>query len=469
MVSVHTLKETSGDLLSESVLMEHLCTRFPSVFFPMHPTQGHRDPEKIVCEWQKRFRVLHSRVSRLFLSGQSFGQNHVAVAGTSGKGSVTRMLGAALAEHGCRVGMFVSPHLLTLRERFAMFENSSVREVLPTLQEVFELSEQVATLDTPESPFSLFEALFMMAGLHFQKQRCDWVVWEVGCGGRLDAVNTLPHKALALMTRIGLDHQDLLGETIEAIATEKAPIFDRADGIGYSPQKPEVLEILERQRQTTGCLRVPPHRYEVWTSLDSLGVLNVKTPRGVIATSLRGKGQHHNWELAMDAACHLGVSQEAIERATRRLYLKGRIEVVSQKPGVIVDVAHNPEKMQQLVDILGLWRRRPVVAVVAFSEQKNTLGMLQVLGEAADKLVLTEFKSQQGRRPQPLVLLREQSKQLGVESKISVCSSVGEAAQQGLGHLSENGLLVFTGSVFLYREAIQALTRAGIDLKAKSP
>lgn len=261
----------------------------------------------------------------------------IAVAGTNGKGSCAAMLGSLLAAHGCRVGVYSSPHLVRFNERIRAAGADVEDEVLCR---VFEQIESARG----DIPLTYFEFATLAAVLVFQRARVDYAVMEVGMGGRLDAVNALPIDA-ALLTNVGLDHTQWLGRDREAIGREKAPIMRAGKATVYNDPTPvqTVLDYAERigaplllagrdyhyQAADTGWRWRGPQG-EDWHLPDPAvpGAVQRQNAAGALAL-LSGMGP----PLALD--------EHAVSRGLSGTRLRGRCEIVGRRPMVVVDVAHN--------------------------------------------------------------------------------------------------------------------------------
>ncbi len=299
----------------------------------------------------------------------------VHVAGTNGKGSTASMLAAIGTATGRRIGLHTSPHLVHLTERMRI---DGVPAPTAWLEEAVARYRDVFDAVRP----SFFEATVALSFRYLADAGVDLAVVEVGLGGRLDATNVL-RPVLCLITSIGLDHTDLLGDTLAAIATEKAGIIKPGIPVFTSATQPEVLDVLRRVaatqaapfhalsdevRTTPGTAR-PDHQY-----------LSLRTPQGDypdLCLGLGGRHQHHNAALAVRAAEQVfaPLSPEAVRtglRDVRRLAgLRGRLEVLSTTPLIVADVAHNADGLAQ---------------ALAFVRQHRGTGRLYVvLGWMRDK------------------------------------------------------------------------------------
>ena len=317
----------------------------------------------------------------------------VHVAGTNGKGSICAYLASILGAAGYRTGMFTSPYIERFEERIrvdgVMISPDELRDV--TLA-VCEHAEAMAE-ETGDHPTE-FELMTAVALEHFARCGCDIVVLEVGLGGRLDSTNVIDAPEACVIARIGLDHTALLGNTLAAIAGEKAGIVKEGSAVVSWPQEPEAMAVIEHAAAEHGCeLRIPdfaqleegavkwedgaspfrPFSYKEWADLRT-GILGSYQPQNATVALeavdvLRGRG----WRIP-DEAVRAGIAQ------TR---WPGRFEIVeggSSPDGfaIVVDGGHNPQGARALADSLAeVFPGRRSVFVIGVLEDKDYPRMLE--------------------------------------------------------------------------------------------
>lgn len=317
----------------------------------------------------------------------------VHVAGTNGKGSICAYLASILGAAGYRTGMFTSPYIERFEERIrvdgAMISPDELRDV--TLA-VCEHAEAMAE-ETGDHPTE-FELMTAVALEHFARCGCDIVVLEVGLGGRLDSTNVIDAPEACVIARIGLDHTALLGNTLAAIAGEKAGIIKEGSAVVSWPQESEAMAVIEHAAAEHGCeLRVPdfaqleegairwedgasPFRsfsYREWTDLRT-GILGSYQPQNAtvaleVISVLRGRGWH--------------IPDEAVRAGVARTRWPGRFEIVeggSSPDGfaIVVDGGHNPQGARALADSLAeVFPGRKPVFVIGVLEDKDYPRMLE--------------------------------------------------------------------------------------------
>lgn len=317
----------------------------------------------------------------------------VHVAGTNGKGSICAYLASILSAVGHRTGMFTSPYIERFEERIrvdgVMISPDELRDVTLAVREHAEAMAE----ETGDHPTE-FELMTAVALEHFARCGCDIVVLEVGLGGRLDSTNVIDAPEACVIARIGLDHTALLGNTLAAIAGEKAGIIKEGSAVVSWPQEPEAMAVIEHAAAEHGCeLRVPdfaqleegairwedgasPFRsfsYKEWADLRT-GILGSYQPQNATVALeavdvLRGRG----WRIP-DEAVRAGVAQ------TR---WPGRFEIVeggSSPDGfaIVVDGGHNPQGARALADSLAeVFPGRKPVFVIGVLEDKDYPRMLE--------------------------------------------------------------------------------------------
>ncbi len=305
----------------------------------------------------------------------------IHVAGTSGKGSTCYVLSTLLQAYGFKVGLTVSPHMVDIRER-SQINNA----LLSVKQYALYLTKIIPAIDTmKESKYgapSFFEITMAHAFCTFAQEQVDYAVIETGLGGRYDASNVITRTdKLALITPIGLDHTDFLGDTIAKIAGEKACIIQPGNTVLSVPQIPEAHEVIKH------------------IALERQAKLKFITIRHTVKSSLHGEYQHENVSLALASLYDLskrdGFNYDASLTATtlRSLQFRGRFEIkkVGDKT-VVLDGAHNPQKMAAFIQ--SLKREYPdqhFDFLIAFSKTKDFDSMLDEIVPVASHIIVTTF------------------------------------------------------------------------------
>ncbi|MCE5258664.1 MAG: bifunctional folylpolyglutamate synthase/dihydrofolate synthase [Chloroflexi bacterium] len=378
----------------------------------------------------------------------------VHIAGTKGKGSVTAFVESVLRAAGYRTGMYTSPHLHTFRERIRiMGEPASEEQIcrwMDTLQPILATRPEV----------TVFEAITALAMFGFAESPIEIGVFEVGIGGRLDATNVLA-PLVSIITPISLDHIGVLGNTIAAIAHEKAGIIKPGVPVVSSPQTAEALEVIRQvSAQRSSRLDYVPDKIS-WqmTSANLQGqwftLQRCETPsQSRFFIPLLGEHQLENAATAfaaVDALRHFGINipDEAIERGFRDVQWPGRMEVLSEGPLVVVDGAHNEHSLTRLLTALRSYLTyKKMILIFGVSSTHTPLDLLQIVVTAADTLILTQAAH---NKAYPVAELAAHAASLGILAHAS--TSVAQALQLALAQAEPDDLIIITGSLFVVAEA----------------
>jgi dihydrofolate synthase/folylpolyglutamate synthase len=282
------------------------------------------------------------------------------VAGTNGKTSTARMAAAIIAAHGLKPGLFTSPHLHTVEERFAIALEPMTRDVLAS-----ELDELAPLVDLYEQrsgdPITYFELTAALAFDWFADRAVDAAVVEVGLGGRLDATNVV-NAAVAVVTSIGIEHTEYLGTTVEEIAAEKVAILDAGAVLVTGGLPPEAAAVAERRAREleTPWLRLGSD-VRIGEVRQALGgwLLDLEGAYGSyhdVGLALHGRYQVTNFAVAVAAVEALfgrALDPGAVAEAAAAVTSPGRMEILRRDPIVLVDGAHNPHGATALGEALG--------------------------------------------------------------------------------------------------------------------
>ncbi len=322
----------------------------------------------------------------------------IHVAGSKGKGSITRMAASVLSAAGQRAGAFTSPHLITPNERItvdrepitdagfahAVWKVAQAEHTLP--------AEFTARFGTP----SYFEAITAAAFEHFARARCDAAVYEVGLGGRLDSTNIL-QPSVCVLGSIELEHTEILGDTLEAIAAEKAGILKPGIPAFSVPQPPGVLEVFRDYSNRVGApLAVLGEDIEFEYEMDDRAAI-IRVVIGErefqdVRCPLPGCHQAANTAAAITACATLlagNLSKQELENGLAQTPSDGRMEVVATNPTTIIDGAHTPLSVHAAVDALPR-DHRTLVTIFGCASDKDAAGMLARVAEASTHTIFTE-------------------------------------------------------------------------------
>ena len=311
----------------------------------------------------------------------------VHVAGTNGKGSASALMAAALTAAGYKTGLYTSPHLLRFNERMRLDGEEIGDGELAEL--IGGLAEAARGLEEPCTEFELVTAAAL---LWFARRRADIVVLETGMGGRLDATNVIPRPECAVIMNIGLDHTAVLGDTVEAIASEKAGIFKGGAAVSYA-QEPGVAAVLRAAAARTGT----ELRFADFSLIEPLGSSlegqNFRFAGGEYSIRLLGRHQLRNAATALTALAALRergwvLPEEAVRRGFAGTAWPARFELVSRSPLFVVDGGHNPQCVRATAGAIREYMPGGrCVLLMGVLADKDWRGMLDILAPVAEGFV----------------------------------------------------------------------------------
>ncbi|MCX6818297.1 MAG: bifunctional folylpolyglutamate synthase/dihydrofolate synthase [Candidatus Aenigmarchaeota archaeon] len=369
----------------------------------------------------------------------------ILVGGTSGKGSTTVMIGSVLREAGYRTGVFVKPHLSDFRERISVDgkmipESDFVRLV----GKIKPLAERMSV--ESEGP-TFFEFITAVAFEYFCEQRVQFAAVEVGLGGRLDATNTLIPD-VCIITHVSLEHTNILGDTVEKIAREKAGIIKRGCVLVTADKNKDVLRLLEKTCAERGAkfLRAPEIRNAISTSAGNEFIFEGES----IFVALAGRFQLENIACALAAIRSLGeIPVKAIKKGLANTKWPGRFELVSKRPFVLLDGAKDVASTRSLTGSLNLIKYNKLYTVFGVSDDKLFPEMLRELAGATDFFIFTKHKML-NRGVEPSELARYAGKQ---NKNFIIVNDVKDAVRKAMKLAGKNDLVLVTGSLFTVGEA----------------
>ncbi len=370
----------------------------------------------------------------------------IHIAGTSGKGSTAYYSAAMLVAAGYSVGLAVSPHVSKVSERAQV--NGSP---LPDDEYVGYVAQFRDMLEAMHETVTYIEFLTVFAYWLFAKLALDYMVIEVGLGGRLDATNTITRpKTVRVITDIGLDHTEVLGDTVSKIAAEKAGIIHDGDSVCMHQQTKEVVSVIERYA----------HKHNATLTFASSKDI-AEDP-----THLQGY-PHRNWLLAKEAVTlrlandgHPQLDDVALGEAAQ-IDIPGRFEEINEDGvTVILDAAHNPQKMQALAELLRLrYPSKDIIGVISIGKNKQTTAKetLSCITPILNELIITEFSVKGDSSHQALdsLLLKPLR-----TPESAIIPGVADALQYArMSAEARDAIVVVTGSFYLVSNARDVLLR----------
>jgi len=389
--------------------------------------------------------------------GSPHGQFRVVhVGGTNGKGSTSCMLASILSQRGSKTGLYTSPHVIGFPERIVIDGRPIDRD------RVVDLVERLKPgADEIEATF--FEIATAAAALYFAEERVDLVVAEVGLGGRLDATNVFD-SVLSIITRVAIDHAEILGNDTALIAAEKAGII-RDGGTVVSGATGVALDVIRgaaaarRARLVSVTEESSVGRLSVSQSGSAFDFTYADVSLEAVTVSMLGRHQVENARTALVAAVELDragsidVSESAIRAGLTEASSVGRMQIIDRRPTVVADVAHNPDGAAALMAALPeVFEYERLVVVLGMMGDKDVRGFLSAIAGRVDRLVLTRPSGSRAADPSGVA---ETAQELGLAS--IVVPSPGAAIGRALADATERDLVLITGSHYTVGEVMTSL------------
>jgi len=386
----------------------------------------------------------------------------IHVAGTKGKGSVCAFTARMLEEAGYTVGLYISPSLVDVGERISVNGTMlSPEDFLDAFDAVWTAIGSVSEDD----PVTVFEVFTAMAIVHFVRRKADVVVWEVGLGGLYDATNVIPVPEVAVITNIGLEHTDRLGNTVEEIATQKAGIIKQGGitVLGHQDYPAAQATLLAQAERMENQIALAGRDYTFSSqrftpdsvTFDYAGVvLGQRVSLPDVTISLRGTHQVQNAASAITAVVALAVKdgidvpEPAMRRALEQTFWPGRMELVSGTPAVLLDGAHTQTAAKYLVESLHAhFPGRRFTLLFGVLKDKDMDGIASILAPEVDTIVLTRVPDN-GRAANPWEL-KEKFLRYHPHDSIVVEDDAERAYEKARGLTPDGSWLLVTGSLYL--------------------
>ncbi len=391
---------------------------------PMYQRQGKSAFKKDLTNTLSLCKILKNPQSKF---------KSIHVAGTNGKGSSAHMLASIFQEAGYKTGLYTSPHLKDFRERIRI--NGNMIPENQVVEFVSDFEDQFATINP-----SFFEWTVALAFHYFAIEKVDIAIIETGLGGRLDSTNII-HPEVCLITNIGYDHMDMLGTTLKEIAGEKAGIIKAKTPVVISNHSGE-KQVFEKKAKVLDSPIIFANETDAIPSFESdlAGIYQKENIRGVYLTCLEAKTL--GWNLP----------DEAIKRGflhvVKNTNLRGRWEIIEERPMVIADTAHNKEGLQLVLSQLQALKAKQYHFVIGFVKDKNVEEILQLFPKNAT------YYFCQAEVPRALAIgdLISISKKLGYEGHYF--NTVKEAFEMAKASCQEAEIVYVGGSNFVVAEIL---------------
>ena len=373
------------------------------------------------------------------------GLKFVHIAGTNGKGSCAAMLASVLKAAGYRTGLYTSPYLFRFNERMQV--NGRPIDDAPLAALVTKLRPLAEAMEDHPTEFEIITAAALR---WFADERCDIVVLEVGLGGRLDATNVIAAPEAAVLMNIGLDHTQVLGDTLEQIAAEKAGILKPGCAAVAYQQQESVLEVFRQRAREVGATLTVADFSQLRPEFDSLEGQSFSY-RGVpYALSLLGGHQLRNAAVVLETVEVLRrrgwrLDQTDVEHGLYATSWPARFELVSEEPPFVVDGGHNPQCAETVRDnLLHYFPDSRRVLLVGVLADKDWPALFEILDEAADEWVCVTPESE---RALPAETLAAHLEKTG--KPVTVCQSIADGVETAREKTGADGMACAVGSLYM--------------------
>ena len=350
-------------------------------------------------KYKRKYGLERIRVLMSLLENPQDDYPIIHVTGTNGKGSTIAMLSSLFVHHGQKVGAFVSPHLIDYTDRFLINGEAMSEEDFEIVGNLVRQAEE-KLIDEYE-PLSFFEIMTAMALVYFSRKKVGVALLEVGIGGLLDTTNIV-HSTMSVITSIGMDHEEMLGNTLEEIAIQKTGIFKQNQAVVLGNLPTEALKVAEIVGKAYNC---DIHQFEREFRIESfekgLVFTNTDTQIHIPLLNLKGKYQLENAAVALECflrfeeKLQLPIELSAIQESFQTVTWPGRMEVVHQSPTVILDGAHNVHALKRFVEMVKQHGELEAQQTILFSalKRKHYKEMVDYLRKELPeaRLVVTTF------------------------------------------------------------------------------
>ncbi|WP_237036148.1 bifunctional folylpolyglutamate synthase/dihydrofolate synthase [Mediannikoviicoccus vaginalis] len=320
--------------------------------------------------------------------------NIIHVAGTNGKGSVCNFISNALEENGYKVGLYTSPAIFSNSDRFQINHNNiDDKRLLRYYDDIKSLAKE------NNITIHEFDIATIIAFLYFYEEECDFAVIEVGIGGRVDSTNVIKKSVASVILKIGMDHMELLGNSLEEIAYEKAGIIKESGVVVYYPQEIEVNKVIEKEASIKNAKVIVPDFENIKDYEISRDSHRFSYDGYEFKLNLHSEVQRYNAVVAFEVLKELKISFNiSLERAIKginKTTVSGRYEIVNRDPIVIIDGSHNPQAVKSLRDtLLKDFPDSEFVFVVGFYKDKDYRELLDINSDIAYGIICCDSGSE---------------------------------------------------------------------------
>ncbi len=357
----------------------------------------------------------------------------IHIAGTNGKGSILAYMSAILQEDGYKVGRYISPTVLEYLERFQINGTFMAEYVFGELMDEIRLAIDRMKDKGYESP-TVFEIETAMAFLYFKKEKCDYVLLETGLGGRLDATNIVQKVEVCVFSSISMDHMHVLGETLDAIAAEKAGIIKPGASVVMAPQEEAVVQVLQKasnnKAQMVEKAQITVERRDLQEQ-----TFSYKEFRGM-KIHLLGAHQMENAATALEIVLAMrkrgvDISNRAVREGLSKAVWPGRFQVLRNKPLLIIDGAHNEDAAKRLAENLDIYLpNSKVIGIMGVFKDKEYGKIIQLMRPYLDYVYTIELPNSERTLSKEELVDQLRTQGVMAEAAASVENALEQAKQR---------------------------------------
>lgn len=382
---------------------------------------------------------------------------YIHIGGTNGKGSTSSYLAHALEAGGYKVGLFTSPYIERFNERIQINDQDIPDETLGRITSLIKEKANIMVAEGMEHP-TTFEIVTAIAFMYFKEEKVDYVVLEVGLGGRFDSTNIIKSPLVSVITTIDYDHIDVLGDTLAKIAYQKAGIIKENSIVVSYPQDEEALKVIKEvvEDKNSEFNLCPMENIDIKEISDVGAIFDFHYGDIVmkdIKISMIGEYQVYNATLALTSLLVLRnkgllkISDDQIREGLNKTKWPGRLEVMRTNPTFLIDGAHNVQGVAQLKKAISLFKYRKLILGIGILKDKDSSHMVELLAPLADKIVVTEVNMPRKLTAEDLA--KEISK---YNENVFIEKDIKKAIEKTLELAEKDDMIVFGGSLYLIGE-----------------
>ncbi|MDD2656957.1 MAG: Mur ligase family protein [Patescibacteria group bacterium] len=376
-------------------------------------------------------------------------KHYIHVTGTSGKGSTVSFLHNILQASNKRVASTYSPHPTVITERWKVGNKFMTKKEFVEIVEYLKPKLDEYLEKTPYDMLSFFELTEVIGFIYFAKKKVDWLVLEVACGGRYDSSNIIPYKDVAVITNIGLDHVGIIGNNKEEIAYEKAGIIKQNCTAFTTEQDKKILNIIEKEadKEKVNLHKLKINNYKIKKEKIDSVIFEYED----VDFEIKALGPHQikNAILCINVAKFLKIKISNIQQGLKQTQQPLRFEIVQEKPYIILDGAHNEDKIKSTVEAMKKIKTNKLYIITGFSGDKKVNNMIKSLSTLNPTFVCATKNTNNHFRKvaDPKIIAKEFTKNKNTKTKIFLDPQ--DALEFCLAKMKKNDALLITGSIFL--------------------